>query len=147
MRRWFGDGDLAARPAAPPSTSSIHGNTPLAAHAESRPAPTSRPPQHSGALARITSGLGHVPEPTLRWLLDAFRLRMRYDRKTGLMEYEVTITSETVETQHDATVCGDQGRWCGPERRSAWYSLRGWPPTGSARLRRPPDDPVRILIP
>lgn len=33
---------------------------------------------------------------------EAFRLRMRYDRKNGLMECEVTITSEIVGTQHDA---------------------------------------------
>lgn len=57
----------------------------------------------------------------LRRLLDVFRLRMRYDRKTGLMECEVTITSEIVGTQHDAAdaAIGVAG-----------MGSRGVPPTG-----------------
>ncbi|TMR04376.1 hypothetical protein ETD83_08435 [Actinomadura soli] len=69
-----------------------------------------------------TIDLGRVPAPVLRRLLDVFRLRMRYARKTGLVECEVTITSEIVGTQRDAAVAAIGGD--GTESRAG---LRGTP--------------------
>lgn len=84
--------------------------------------------------------LGRVPGPILRRLLDVFRLRMRYDRKTGVMECEVTITSEIVGTQQDAVSAAIGGAATGTRAglRCTPYGIRRRP----APAPTPPNSPA-----
>lgn len=78
----------------------------------------------------------------LRRLLDVFRLRMRYDRESGLVEREVTITSEIVGTQQDAASgVAETG-----VRGGLRYPLRDPPRTGSSPhlTQRPPNHPIPL---
>lgn len=78
-----------------------------------------------------------LPEPTLRRLLDVFGLRMRHDKEKGLVECEVTITSEIVGIQRDvANVVIGTG---GAGTRSTPYGLDHLParPTPGVRLTIP----------
>ncbi|WP_149261925.1 hypothetical protein [Actinomadura sp. K4S16] len=91
---------------------------------------------------------GRVPGPVLRRLLDVLRLRMRYDRKTGRMDCEVTITSEIVGTQHDAAAAAigaaETGSRAGLRRTP--YGVRRRPAPGptppNARLTIPSRFPI-----
>ncbi|XVQ15111.1 recombinase family protein [Spirillospora sp. CA-255316] len=67
--------------------------------------------------------LGRVPEATLRKLFEAFRLEMRYDRKTNKVRCQVTVTPEVIPAQRKAVKDaledekpvhdGDRARVCG----------------------------------
>ncbi|MGI5165691.1 recombinase family protein [Spirillospora sp. CA-253888] len=48
-----------------------------------------------------TVDLGNVPEPALRRLLEAFRLKIRYDWRTGIAECQITLTGTAIQTQRE----------------------------------------------
>ncbi len=117
-----------------------------AAQAKLREVRSTAPPRpYPELLDLLPAGaidLGRVPGPVLRRLLDVFRLRMRYDRKTGRMDCEVTITSEIVGTQHDAAAAAIGAAETGPRAglRRTPYRIRTGATALKGRRPRPLDE-------
>ncbi|MFD0856393.1 hypothetical protein ACFQ07_29405 [Actinomadura adrarensis] len=92
-----------------------------------------RPIRQCSSLSdEISTGavnLARMPEPTMRQLFEAFRLEMRYDRRTNKVHCQVTTAPAVIPAQRTAAsaVLKDQR----PAQDNDRARVYGLPPAGS----------------